>query len=68
MGGQIQVNGGSWFELNRGAAETGAYTGDRTISVGGYFSGYADVTLRQAQPWPMAVIAIIPKWDSYGQE
>lgn len=62
-GGQVRTNNGNWFNL----ANT-TTTGDQKVILGGAFGIDADVNLRQADPYPMCVLAIIPKWDAYGNE
>jgi len=64
-GGEAMTNGGSWYSLGEAS---GVFTGDRKIALAGNFGDSADVTLRQTQPFPLTVLAIIPKWDSYGSE
>lgn len=64
-GGEAMTNAGTWYALG---AETGVFTGDRKITLAGNFADTADVTLRQTKPFPLTVIAIIPKWDSFGSE
>ena len=64
-GGEAMTNSGSWYALGD---EAGVFTGDRKITLAGNFDNTADVTLRQAKPYPLTVIAIIPKWDAYGAE
>lgn len=64
-GGEVMTNAGSWFEL---AAATGLTTGDVKRTLAGPFTDSGDVTLRQTAPFPLTVLAIIPKWDAYGNE
>jgi len=64
-GGEAMTNAGTWYALG---PETGVFTGDRKITLAGNFADTADVTLRQTKPFPLTVIAIIPKWDSFGSE
>jgi hypothetical protein len=64
-GGQAMTNNGSWYDLGDAS---GVFTGDRKITLAGNYDNTADVTLRQTQPFPLTVIAIIPKWDSFGSE
>lgn len=64
-GGEVQTNSGSWLEL---APATGITTGDIKRTLAGNFADTADITLRQTAPFPLTVLAIIPKWDAYGNE
>jgi hypothetical protein len=62
-GGEVQTNGGNWYDL---ASTT--TTGDQKVILAGAFALDADVTVRQNEPYPMCLLAITPKWDSYGNE
>lgn len=62
-GGQVKTNNGDWYNL---ASTT--TTGDQKMILAGAFGLDADVSLRQTDPYPMCVLAITPKWDSYGNE
>ena len=62
-GGEISTNNGQWYAL----ADT-LSTGDQKMILAGAFGLDADVTLRQTAPYPMAVIALQPVWDTFGNE
>jgi hypothetical protein len=62
-GGEIRTNNGEWYAL----ADT-VSTGDQKMILAGAFGLDADVTLRQTAPYPMAVIALQPVWDTFGNE
>ena len=62
-GGEISTNNGQWYAL----ADT-LSTGDQKMILAGAFGFDADVTLRQTAPYPMAVIALQPVWDTFGNE
>ena len=62
-GGEIRTNNGEWYAL----ADT-LTTGDQKMILAGAFGIDADVTLRQTAPYPMAVIALQPVWDTFGNE
>lgn len=62
-GGEVRTNNGEWYAL----ADT-LSTGDQKMILAGAFGLDADVTLRQTQPYPMAVIALQPVWDTFGNE
>ena len=62
-GGEIRTNNGEWYAL----ADT-ITTGDQKMILAGAFGFDADVTLRQTAPYPMAVIALQPVWDTFGNE
>lgn len=62
-GGEIRTNNGEWYAL----ADT-LSTGDQKMILAGAFGLDADVTLRQTAPYPMAVIALQPVWDTFGNE
>ncbi len=62
-GGEISTNNGQWYAL----ADT-LTTGDQKMILAGAFGIDADVTLRQTAPYPMAVIALQPVWDTFGNE
>ena len=62
-GGEIRTNNGEWYAL----ADT-LSTGDQKMILAGAFGFDADVTLRQTAPYPMAVIALQPVWDTFGNE
>ena len=62
-GGEVRTNNGNWYAL----ADT-LSTGDQKMILAGAFGIDADVTLRQTAPYPMAVIAIEPVWNAYGNE
>lgn len=62
-GGQVRTNNGNWFNL----ANT-TTTGDQKVILGGAFGIDADLNLRVTTPDPFCVIAILPKWDAYGNE
>jgi hypothetical protein len=62
-GGEISTNNGQWYAL----ADT-LSTGDQKMILAGAFGFDADLTLRQTAPYPMAVIALQPVWDTFGNE
>jgi hypothetical protein len=62
-GGEVRTNNGDWYAL----ADT-LSTGDQKMILAGAFGIDADVTLRQTAPYPMAVIALQPVWDTFGNE
>jgi len=62
-GGEVRTNNGEWYAL----ADT-LTTGDQKMILAGAFGIDADVTLRQTAPYPMAVIALQPVWDTFGNE
>jgi hypothetical protein len=62
-GGEVRTNNGDWYAL----ADT-ITTGDQKMILAGAFGLDADVTLRQTAPYPMAVIALQPVWDTFGNE
>ena len=62
-GGEISTNNGQWYAL----ADT-LSTGDQKMILAGAFGFDADVSLRQTAPYPMAVIALQPVWDTFGNE
>jgi hypothetical protein len=62
-GGEISTNNGDWYALTDTLS-----TGDQKMILAGGFALDADVTLRQTAPYPMAVIAILPVWDAFGNE
>jgi hypothetical protein len=62
-GGEIRTNNGEWYAL----ANT-LTTGDQKMILAGAFGIDADVSLRQTAPYPMAVIALQPVWDTFGNE
>jgi hypothetical protein len=62
-GGEVRTNNGEWYAL----ADT-VSTGDQKMILAGAFGIDADVTLRQTAPYPMAVIALQPVWDTFGNE
>jgi hypothetical protein len=62
-GGEVRTNNGTWYDL----APT-LTTGDQKLILGGAFGIDADVDVRQTDPYPMCIISILPKWDSYGNE
>jgi hypothetical protein len=62
-GGEISTNNGQWYALADSLT-----TGDQKMILAGAFGIDADVTLRQTAPYPMAVIALQPVWDTFGNE
>jgi hypothetical protein len=62
-GGEVRTNNGDWYAL----ADT-LTTGDQKMILAGAFGIDADLTLRQTAPYPMAVIALQPVWDTFGNE
>jgi hypothetical protein len=62
-GGEVRTNNGEWYAL----ADT-ITTGDQKMILAGAFGLDADVTLRQTAPYPTAVIALQPVWDTFGNE
>jgi hypothetical protein len=42
------------------------FTGEKEVFTGGNFSPTADAHIRQRQPLPLTLLALIPKWDVYG--
>ena len=63
-GGEIRTNGGEYYDL----AGTGVNTGDQKIVLAGAFGIDADIDVRQTEPYPLALLALEPKWDTYGNE
>jgi hypothetical protein len=63
-GGEIRTNDGDWYALDR----TQITTGDQKVVLAGAFGIDADIDVRQTSPYPLAVLALEPKWDSYGNE
>lgn len=64
-GGEAMVNGGTWRALG---TEEEPFTGDRKIILASKYADSADISIRQTQPWPLTLIALIPKWDAHGSE
>ena len=62
-GGEIRTNNGDWYALADSLT-----TGDQKMILAGAFGIDADVTLRQTAAYPMAVIALQPVWDTFGNE
>jgi hypothetical protein len=62
-GGEVRTNNGEWYSL-AGTLQTG----DQKVLLAGSFGADADITVRSNQPYPLNVIAILPIWDSYGNE
>jgi hypothetical protein len=63
-GGEIRTNGGDWYTLDR----DNITTGDQKIVLAGAFGIDADLDVRQTEPYPLALLALEPKWDTYGNE
>lgn len=62
-GGQLRVNNGDWYSL---AGTT--TTGDQKLVLAGSFGLDADLDVRQTEPYPFCLLALEPKWDTYGNE
>lgn len=72
LGGQYETAPGVFdpilyrdFEVPMGQGP-GPFTGQKDLMVAGSFAKTADVTLRQHQPLPMTILALIPRLDVYG--
>ena len=65
LGGEAQANGGTWRALG---AQTEPFTGDHREILASKFGITADLCIRQSEPWPLTLIALIPKWDVFGSE
>lgn len=42
------------------------YTGDKEVQVASNYSSSGDIAIRQIQPYPMTILALIPKYDIHG--
>tara|TARA_R110000796_G_scaffold252537_2_gene387469 strand:+ start:12028 stop:14700 length:2673 start_codon:yes stop_codon:yes gene_type:complete len=42
------------------------YTGDKEVQVASNYRASGDVAIRQTQPYPMTILALIPKYDIHG--
>jgi hypothetical protein len=62
-GGAVRTNNGPFYDLSSTLT-----TGDQKLVLGGAFGIDADVDLRVTTPDPFCCIAILPKWDAYGNE
>jgi hypothetical protein len=62
-GGAVRTNNGPYYALSSTLT-----TGDQKLVLGGAFGIDADVDLRVTTPDPFSCIAILPKWDAYGNE
>jgi hypothetical protein len=62
-GGAVRTNNGPFYDLSSTLT-----TGDQKLVLGGAFGIDADVDLRVTTPDPFSCIAILPKWDAYGNE
>lgn len=72
LGGQYETAPGVFdpilfrdFEVPMGSAPA-PFTGQKDLMVAGNFAKTADITLRQNQPLPMTILALIPRLDVYG--
>jgi hypothetical protein len=43
------------------------FTGDRKVYTGANYGDAADLWIRQVLPLPLCVLALIPKWNAYGE-
>lgn len=73
LGGEYSTDGTAWdIIFARSAADVmdsspPAYTGDKEVYTGAGWSDTADLLLRQNDPLPLCVLALIPKWDVAGE-
>jgi hypothetical protein len=72
LGGEYSSDGQEYFPIYTRTPEDPmdssppVFTGDKEIHMGGGYSDTADVYIRQQQPFPLTVLALIPKWDVFG--
>lgn len=72
LGGEVQTSPGVWDVIASREAglpmdrSPSAFSGQKELMVSSDFSTSADITIRQRQPLPMTILALLPKWDVYG--
>jgi hypothetical protein len=72
IGGQFSTNGQDWDELLSRTTDdlmdagTPPYTGDFEVYGAGDYRDAADIWIRQTRPYPLTVVALIPKWGPVG--
>lgn len=73
LGGQYEGQGGEWYDiLSRDTddpmdSSPPAFTGSKIVSVGGSYQYTAEMAVRQEQPLPFTLLAMIPKLSIYGE-
>ncbi len=73
LGGECSTNGTDWDWLYARSmsdemdASPPVFTGDKEVHVAGSNNRSADIILRQRQPLAMCVLALVAKWDAYGE-
>lgn len=72
LGGEFSTGRGEWnYFYSREMSDPmddspPVFTGDKEVVSAGDFSDSADVIIRQIQPFPMTLLALVAKYDSYG--
>lgn len=72
LGGQCSTDGQEWQwfyprEMSTPMDDSpSVFTGDREVHVAGNYSDSGDVLIRQNQPFPLTVLALVAKMDTYG--
>ena len=72
LGGEVEVQDGTWDNLYFRDIEgpmdqsPAVFTGDKQITVARSYETQGTVTIRQTAPLPLSILAIIPKYNVYG--
>jgi len=73
LGGEYSTDGAQWDKIyardmgDRMDASPPVFTGDRKFYTGANYGDAADLWIRQVLPLPLCVLALIPKWNAYGE-
>jgi hypothetical protein len=73
LGGEFSTDGTVWNQIpSRDIADDmdsspPAFTGDRKLVTGANYADSADLWIRQTEPIPLVLLALIPKWNSFGE-
>ena len=73
LGGEYSTDGVTWnLIVARDVADNmdespPAFTGDRKLVTGANYQESGDMWIRQRDPVPLVLLALIPKWNSYGE-
>ena len=73
LGGEYSTDGVLWNKIfARDIADNmdespPAFTGDRKLVTGANYKESADMWIRQREPVPLVLLALIPKWNAYGE-
>lgn len=73
LGGEFSTDGETWNIISARDIDDNmdesppVFTGDRKLITGANYADSADLWIRQREPVPLVILALIPKWNTYGE-